>query len=111
MSILGIDNNLLYLIGLAIVEIFGDFTLEKYTQTWDVSYLVEGSTWYVGVVFFLIKSLVGSNILYVNGMWDGISGLLESLAAFYFLGERFESTWQYLGLGMIISGLVLLKTK
>lgn len=67
--------------------------------------------WYVGVVFFLIKSLVGSNILYVNGMWDGISGLIESAAAFIFLKERFHHPLQYVGLAMTIIGIFLLKNK
>jgi multidrug transporter EmrE-like cation transporter len=42
-------------------------------------------------------------------MWDGVSGLFESLAAYYFLGERFEHNNQYLGLGLIILGMFLLK--
>ncbi len=44
-------------------------------------------------------------------MWDGISGLLESIAAYIFLGERLDTNYQYMGLGMIIIGIVLLKKK
>lgn len=108
---LAIDTNFLYLICLSLVEIFGDFTLEKYTRTWTLGDLATGSMWYVGVVFFLIKSLVGSNILYVNGMWDALSGLIESAAAFIFLNERFNNPLQYVGLGMTIIGIFLLKNK
>ena len=106
-----IDTQFLYLIGLSIVEIFGDFTLEKFTRTWALTDLFQGVGWYGGVIFLLIKSLMGSNILYVNGMWDGISGLVESLAAYWFLGERFEKHSQYLGLVMIVIGIILLKNK
>jgi hypothetical protein len=106
----GIDWNFVYLVCLSLVEIFGDFALERYAHSWNVADLAKGSVWYMGVVFFLVKSLVGSNILYVNGMWDAISGLIESVAAFVFLGERFEHPHQYLGLLMAISGIFLLKS-
>lgn len=106
-----INTQFLYLICLSVVEIFGDFSLEKFTRSWELIDLGKGIGFYGGVIFFLIKSLIGSNILYVNGMWDGLSGLIESLAAFWFLGERFESFTQYIGLFMIIIGIVLLKNK
>jgi multidrug transporter EmrE-like cation transporter len=107
----GIDTNFIYLICLCIVEIFGDFTLERYTRTWNILDLASGSGWYVGVVFFLVKSLTGSNILYVNGMWDSMSCLTESICAYVFLGERFTDPFQYVGLGLTIVGIFLLKNK
>ena len=42
-------------------------------------------------------------------MWDGISGLVESAAAYYFLGERLDRNTQYIGLGFIILGMFLMK--
>ena len=42
-------------------------------------------------------------------MWDGISGLIENVAAYIFLGQRLDTNYQYIGLGMIIIGIVLLK--
>jgi multidrug transporter EmrE-like cation transporter len=42
-------------------------------------------------------------------MWDGVSGLLESLAAYIFLGERLNHWSQYVGLAMITLGLMVLK--
>jgi multidrug transporter EmrE-like cation transporter len=38
-----------------------------------------------------------------------MSTVIESLAAYVFLGERFESGIQYIGLFLIIIGLFLLK--
>jgi len=64
---------------------------------------------YAGVVALLIMSFQHNNVLYVNGMWDGVSGLIESLAAYYILGDRFEKKSQYLGLGMIVVGVALMK--
>ena len=45
----------------------------------------------------------------VNAAWDGMSALIESVAAFVVLGERFESKSQYVGVVFIILGLYLLK--
>jgi hypothetical protein len=39
---------------------------------------------YIGVVYWLIVSLQDSNILLVNGAWDGISAIVESIAAYIF---------------------------
>lgn len=105
----GIDLQMIWITLMCIVEILGDFAIERYTHTWNLIDLGKGIGLYGGVIFFLIKSLIGSNILYVNGMWDGISGLIESAAAYYFLGQRFEHTSQYAGLGLIILGMFLMK--
>lgn len=104
-------ENIGYIISLALVEIMGDFALEKYANTGDIYAGVVGCVGYMGVVYFLVKSLEGSSILYVNGMWDGFSSLFESLAAFFVLGERFSRWEQYLGLALTIVGVGLLKTK
>jgi multidrug transporter EmrE-like cation transporter len=64
---------------------------------------------YIGVVYLLIISLQGSTVLMVNGAWDGISALIESISAYIFLGERFHSYLQYIGLLFIIIGVYLLK--
>jgi hypothetical protein len=38
-------------------------------------------------VYYLIQTLQGSSILLVNGAWDGVSAIIESLAAMFFLNE------------------------
>jgi drug/metabolite transporter (DMT)-like permease len=45
----------------------------------------------------------------VNNAWDGTSSLIESLFAYFILGERFEHFSQYFGAFAIILGLFLLK--
>jgi multidrug transporter EmrE-like cation transporter len=42
-------------------------------------------------------------------MWDAVSGLMESTAAYVFLGDRLETPAQYLGIVMTIAGIFLLK--
>lgn len=94
---------------LSLVEIIGDFGYERYADTKQMSGFIQGTLGYIGVVYFLIKTLSGGNVMYVNGMWDGISGIMETIAAYVILGERLTSWVQYLGLVMISGGLVLLK--
>ena len=105
------DTTFINVIFLSIVEVYGDFELQKYAHTNKTNYLVTGILGYIGVVYFLIKSLQTSNILYVNLMWDGVSALINSLAAVILLGQRFES-WEHLvGGSLIIIGLFLIKFK
>jgi len=103
-------NQIWYLFFLAIVEIIGDFAFERYANTGSLNAFSLGVIGYIGVVYFLIKSLRGSTILYVNGMWDAISSVVESLLAFVYLGERFDRPIQYVGLLLTIIGLFCLKS-
>lgn len=93
---------------LSVVEVFGDFNAKWYAQTNKPIYLAGGVAGYMAILFFLIKALRTKNLLYVNGMWDGMSTLIESLAAYVVLGDRLTKPEQYVGLGLIITGLFLL---
>lgn len=103
------DLAFLHVCILSIIEIYGDFALRFYAQTNKLSWLVQGIAGYIGVVYFLIQSLRHGNVLYVNGLWDGMSGLFESIAAYVILGDRLDKKSQYLGAGMIVVGVYLLK--
>jgi multidrug transporter EmrE-like cation transporter len=94
---------------MSLVEIVGDFSLKQFANHGGIESLALGIGGYIGVVYFLIRSLQGSTVLLVNGAWDGVSTLIESVAAFVILGERFEHVSQYVGLLLIIVGLFLLK--
>ena len=103
------DIGFINIIILCFVEVYGDFALRFYAQTNNIKWLVHGIAGYVGVVYFLIQSLRFNNVLYVNGLWDGMSGLLESVVAYYVLGDRLEKSSEYIGLLFIIAGVFLLK--
>jgi len=92
-----------------IAEIFGDFGYKEFARQGTASGFLQGSAGYIGVIYFLIKSLRGGSIMYVNGLWDGVSGLLESLAAYVILGERMNHPMQYLALVIISIGLIMLR--
>lgn len=94
---------------LSLVEIIGDFGLKKYAQSDKLIHLAAGIVGYVGVVIMLIICLRESTVLLVNAAWDGTSAMLETLAAFIFLGERFDHYSQYFGVAMIVGGLYMLK--
>ena len=94
---------------LSLVEIYGDFSLRFYAKTNALHYLAHGIVGYIGVVYLLIQSLRYENVLYVNGMWDGMSGVMESAAAYFILGDRLQRPTQYVGLVLAIVGIMMLK--
>lgn len=97
------------ILALSAVEIIGDFGYKEFANNGGLVPFTVGTMGYVGVIIMLIISLQNSTVMMVNGAWDGVSGLLESAAAYIFLGERFEHRFQYVGLIMIALGLYLLK--
>lgn len=98
----------LNIILLSLAEIVGDFGYKTYARGGGLPAFAQGSFGYVAVVYFLIRSLRVGNVLYVNGMWDGVSAALETLAAYFILGERLNRPIEYLGLVAIIAGIFML---
>ena len=95
---------------MSLTEIVGDFGFKNVARTGSLQGWGAGLVGYVGVIFYLIKSLRLGNVTYVNGMWDGVSTILETLVAFFMFGEQLNSWKQYMGLGLIILGLFILKS-
>lgn len=93
---------------LSVTEVFGDTSFRWYAQTNNPKYFAGGYAGYIGVIYYLIKSFRDDNVLYVNGMWDGLSGVIESAFAFFVLGDRFHEWYQYLGLVFILIGVFLM---
>lgn len=96
---------------MSLAEIIGDFGFKNVARAGltSVKGWATGLLGYAGVIFYLIRSLRVGNVTYVNGMWDGISAILETAAAFFIFGERLNNPMQYLGLALIILGLFTLK--
>ena len=82
---------------------------KKFADNGGLTNFTVGAIGYIGVIYFLIRSLQGSQVLIVNAAWDGLSALLESIAAIVILGERFDDPWKYFGIVLIILGLFFLK--
>ena len=94
---------------LSVVEIVGDVAFKTFANDGGIAYLGVGAIAYTTMVGLLIVALQDSSILMVNNGWDAINGLLESLFAFFVLGERFEHYTQYIGIGFIVLGIYLMK--
>lgn len=96
------------IIFLSFAEVLGDFGFKSFARTGAKTAFAQGSLGYVGVIYYLIKSLAQGNVLYVNGMWDGISAIVESVAAYIILGERLNRPIEYAGLLLVILGVFML---
>jgi hypothetical protein len=97
------------IIPLVLAEIVGDFGYKEFANKGGFSSFFTGTAGYIAVGYFLIRSLQGSTILTVNSAWDGISTIIENIAAYIFFGERFENWNEYLGMILIVVGLLFMK--
>lgn len=97
------------LLPLILTEIVGDFGFKEFANKGGITNFTVGATGYIGVIYYLIRSLQGSQVLLVNAAWDGLSALVESIAAIIFLGEKFDDPWKYFGIFLIVLGLFFLK--
>lgn len=97
------------LIPLIFTEIVGDFGYKEFANKGGIQNFAIGTAGYIGVVYYLIRSLQGSQILLVNAAWDGLSALIETIAAIIVLGEKFDDPWKYFGIFLIVLGLFFLR--
>jgi multidrug transporter EmrE-like cation transporter len=98
-----------YVLAVVVIEVVANFNLKWYATTNATPYLLGGLVSYVGVIWALIQAMSHENVLYVNALWDGLSGLVQGLAAYIILGDRLKSGQQYVGVVMIIAGVTLLQ--
>ena len=102
------DSPLVSVILLVLTETFANVNLRWFAQTNVFNYLVQGVLGYVGVVFFMLRALTSANLLYVNGLWDGVSAIVVSLTSYFFLGDRLETGQEYAGLFLILAGMLFM---
>ena len=93
---------------LSLIEYFGDSNFKKYARTGHNQNLILGVIFYGFVIKLLIEALKSSNLIYANGMWDGVSALTGTVLAYVLLKETLSNPIQWLGLVLIISGIVTL---
>ncbi len=102
------DSPLVSVILLVLTETFANVNLRWFAQTNVFNYLVQGVLGYVGVVFFMYRALSSANLLYINGLWDGVSAIVVSLTSYFLLGERLETGQEYAGLLLILAGMLFM---
>lgn len=93
---------------LSFAEYFGDSQFKAYARSGNNHNLIYGIIFYALVIKLLVESLKKANLIYTNGMWDGVSAILATILAYYFLHETLSNPMQWAGLIMIIAGMLAL---
>ena len=99
---------IILIILISLIEYIGDSNFKFYAREPKKKNLIIGVLAYIILISLLIHILKYTNVLYLNGTWDGISAIIESILAYVLLKERLANPTQYLGLLLIISGIVAL---
>lgn len=93
---------------ISLSEYIGDSNFKLYARSGQLNHLGMGLVAYAIMISFLIKSLARSNLIYTNGMWDGVSAVITTILAYLLLGERLTNIQQWIGIAMIIGGIFAL---
>jgi multidrug transporter EmrE-like cation transporter len=88
---------------MSIAEIFGNRSIQNYSQSKKMRDLILGLLGYVVVIYFLYKSFGQGNMMWVSTMWQGMIIVLGSAFAYFYIGERFTHPLQYVG---VVLGLL-----
>ena len=99
---------LLLIIILSFFEFIGDSNFKSYARSNKNSCLVFGMIAYLIMIFCLVTALKHGNLMFTNSMWDGISAILSTLGAYFLFHERLNNKLQWVGLGLIFVGCILL---
>lgn len=92
------------------IEALGDYHLALYATKGIPGSLAIGYLSYGTALVFFIQSIRTMGLAWSNSAWDGLSNIATNLVAVLALGER-PSTTEYLGMGLISLGLLLLGDK
>jgi len=102
-------NFFLIIIFLSLVEFVGDASFRQYAKDPKLlDRLLLGILAYIGVVLILIQSFKQANLIFTNGMWDGVSAAIGTILAVFILNESLTNGYQWSGLTLVILGIVLL---
>ena len=94
---------------MVLTEIVGDIGYKKFAEEGGIKHFVAGTLGYIGVIYFLIRSLQGTEVIIVNAIWDGLSTLIETIAAMIILGERLHDPYSITGIIFVIVGIILMR--
>lgn len=93
---------------MSLVEYVGDASFKTFARSSSYEYLLYGIVAYAIMVKLLITALRAGNLIYTNGMWDGISAIIGTLLAYFLLKETLSNGFQWAGLGLVIAGICFL---
>lgn len=98
----------LWITAVSLVEYAGDSSLKGYARSGRLPQLALGVGAYGLVVALVVRILRSTNVMYMNGMWDGVSALIESALAMVLLHETLNGAHQYAGLALIVGGIAMM---
>jgi len=93
---------------ISLVQYLGDSNFKFYSKNNNIKNLIIGLIAYGLFIFLPIVAINRSNIIFTNGMWEGISTIIVTLIAYVVLHERLNNNFQWAGLILIITGTLLL---
>ena len=89
------------------IEALGDYHLAIYATKGILTSLLIGYLTYGFILILFINSIRTMGLAWSNSSWDGWSNITTNLVAIFALGEKPKTT-EYIGMGLISLGLVLL---
>lgn len=92
---------------MSLAETFGNVHFKWFAKSQAHHHMIGGVVGYVGVMYFLIQSFSMESLMYVSAMWEGMITVMGALVAYFFLGERFTSPVQYLGIIFGLLGMIM----
>ena len=98
---------LVNIVMMSLAEIFGNVHFKWFAKSQAHHHLIGGLVGYIGVMYFLTQSFMNANLLYVSAMWEGMITVMGAIVAYFFLGERFNSGIQYVGLVLGLVAMLL----
>ena len=98
----------LTIVALSLLEFVGDSNFKFFARTNRPFFLAFGLLAYLAMVGVLVAAMKEGNIIFTNGMWDGISALLSTVLAYILYKERLNNKYQWTGLALVIAGCTLL---
>ena len=104
-------NFILLIIFLSLAEFMGDANFKIYSRTNNFNNLIFGIIGYIILVKILIEALKQKDLITTNGMWNAIQTIIQTVLACLILHERITSWQQFVGLSLIVSGILFLNHK
>lgn len=97
----------IFILLLSLSQMLGDYNTYEYSKNNKINNLIISLLSYLLVIFFSIKSFQYFKMVYVIGMWNGLSILLSAMISYFILKEETHRA-QYAGLFIIFVGMVII---
>lgn len=89
---------LLLVLAMTSAELFGNAHLKWFADNKKNHHLIFGILAWAAVLFFLVKTLENSNMMWTCIMWEAMIVIGGAITAYIFFGEKFTHWVQWLGL-------------